>query len=260
MSHEFVVELENFSGPFEVLLGLINKRKLDITDIALAAVTDEFIAHVVTLRQAAAEAGWSVAKTLDQLSSFLLIAATLLDLKTARLLPAGAVDDELDLELLEARDLLFARLLQYRAYKAVSGQLRERFDATGQSIGTPGNFSEEFHGVLPPLVMVATPEMLAAMYAAVISRDTTPPTVSVDHLHVPLVSVAEQRAFILGLIATTDRLTFDELVATADNTQVVIARFLALLELFKAGAVELDQEVPLGELVIAGRRSHAHTA
>lgn len=180
------------------------------------------------------------------------MASTLLDLKTARLLPAGTVEDELDLELLEARDLLFARLLQYRAYKAVSFELRERLTQTGYSVASSGNMSE-FNGALPPLIMTATPDMLAVMYATVLARDTTPPTVSIDHIHLQHVSVPEQRAYVLGLLSERETITFDELVQTADTTLVVVARFLALLELFKAGTIDLDQDAPLSTLVISGR-------
>lgn len=204
------------------------------------------------LTTSAQEAGWSTAKTLDQLSNFLLVASTLLDLKTAHLLPAGTVEDELDLELLEARDLLFARLLQYRAYKAVSFELGERITQTGYSVANSGNMSD-FQGVLPPLIMSASPDMLAAMYATVLARDTTPPTVSIDHIHLQHVSVPEQRAHILGLLTERETITFDELAQTADSTLVVVARFLALLELFKAGTIDLDQDAPLSTLVISGR-------
>lgn len=259
-----MVELDNFSGPFDLLLGLISKHKLDITDVALARVTDEFVAHVNALSETSradvTHGGSTPGKTLDELSSFVLVASTLLDLKTARLLPAGQVEDELDLELLEARDLLFARLLQYRAYKAVSFDLRERLELTGLSVGSPGNFAEEFRGVLPPLVLAATPDMLAALYATVLTRDTSEPQVAVDHLHVPTVSVDEQRTHVIGLLASRETITFEDLTASAESTLVVVARFLALLELFKAGAVTLDQDAPLGTLVISGRTHDTTTS
>ncbi|WP_328698782.1 segregation and condensation protein A [Brevibacterium rongguiense] len=238
----FVVELGNFSGPFDVLLALIGKRRLDITEVALAEVTDEFIAYVGTLRDRGAA-------SLAELSHFLLVAATLLDLKTARLLPRGEVDDELDLELLEARDLLFARLLQYRAYKGVSAVLgaamRQAARRTPRAVPLP----PEFHDILPPLDFTTSPQALAALFAAIISRDRTPPSVALDHLHLPQVSVAEQRARIVALLESHGGAAeFAQLTADAESGLVVVARFLALLELFKAGVCALDQDEPLGAL------------
>lgn len=237
----FVVTLENFSGPFDLLLGLISKRRLDITEVALAEVTDEFIAYVTALREE---------QSLEELSNFLLIASTLLDLKTARLLPRGDVDDELDLELLEARDLLFARLLQYRAYKAVSAVFAEHMAHAATRIARSVPLEEELRDILPPLKITATPQALAALFATVLQRDHTPPTVSTDHLHLPQISVAEQRSVVLTRIAESGELTFSALIADAESTLVVVARFLALLELFKAGMCDFDQAAPLGELTV----------
>ena len=125
----FEVHLDVFEGPFDLLLGLISKHKLDITEVALSQVTDEFIAYIRALAD-----GWD----LDQASYFLLVAATLLDLKAARLLPSGEVEDEEDLALLEARDLLFARLLQYRAYKEVAAVFAGRMVGPGPPVRPPG--------------------------------------------------------------------------------------------------------------------------
>lgn len=237
----FVVELDNFSGPFDVLLALIGKRRLDITEVALAAVTDEFLAYVTTLRRA----------PLAELSHFLLVAATLLDLKTARLLPRGEVEDELDLELLEARDLLFARLLQYRAYKSMSVVLREAMSRAGQRTARDVPLEHAFRDILPPLDYTVTGAQLAALFAHVVSQDRTPPTVSIDHLHLPQVSVSEQRAVITALLrAQGNRVSFAALSADADSGLVVVARFLALLEMFKEGLCQLEQKEPLGELLV----------
>jgi segregation and condensation protein A len=234
------VELENFSGPFDLLLGLISKRRLDVTEIALAEVTDEFIAYTTELKDQA---------NLAEISQFLLVAATLLDLKTARLLPHEEGEEVLDLELLEARDLLFARLLQYKAYKSVSGYLAEAMAAG--SIRAPRNvgLEAEFQDVLPPLELGIGPAELAGIFATVLQRDHTPPTVAVDHIHLPLVSVSEQRGHILSLLRTGE-VDFAQLMDTAENTLVVVARFLALLELFKVGLCDFDQPEPLGRLLI----------
>src|SRR5690625_520242 len=146
----FAVNLENFSGPFDLLLSLIAKHQLDITEIALAQVTDEFIAHL------AGQAEFD----LGQASEFLVVAATLLDLKAARLLPRGAVDDEEDLELLEARDLLFARLLQYRAYKEVAGDLERRWALGTRSFPRSVPLEPHFAALLPELVIRVGPQRL----------------------------------------------------------------------------------------------------
>ena len=215
-------------------------------------MTDEFLAFTAQLRDADHA---STTEGLEQLSSFLVVAATLLDLKTARLLPQGQVEDELDLELLEARDLLFARLLQYRAYKQVSLLFREQMTAAGMRISRTPELEEKFRDILPPLEFTATPEVIAALYATAISRDHTPPTVAVDHLHLEHVSVAEQRSVILGELASRGRIDFAELAASAETTLVVVARFLALLELFKAHLCDLQQDTPLGPLSVVAAAS-----
>lgn len=238
----FTVDLENFSGPFDVLLDLIARRSLDITEIALAEVTDDFLAYVATLRGT---------KSLDELSHFLLVAATLLDLKLARLLPGAEVEDELDLELLEARDLLFARLLQYRAYKDVSRVLAQRMGDAAQAVPRSVPLEKEFTDILPPLDFSTSGSVLAAVFAAVVSRDRTPPAVALDHLHDAHVSVPEQRALLLSRLREETRIDFAALIDDAESRLVVVARFLALLELFKAGLCDFDQPEALGPLTIA---------
>jgi segregation and condensation protein A len=232
--------LENFTGPFDLLLGLISKRRLDVTEIALAEVTDEFIAYTTELKDRA---------NLAEISQFLLVAATLLDLKTARLLPHEEGEEVLDLELLEARDLLFARLLQYKAYKSVSGYLAEAMAAGSIRAPRDVGLEAEFQDVLPPLELNIGPGELAGIFATVLQRDHTPPSVAVDHIHLPLVSVSEQRGHILSLLRAGD-VDFADLLSTAENTLVVVARFLALLELFKVGLCDFDQPEPLGRLLI----------
>lgn len=238
----FTVELENFSGPFDVLLDLIARRSLDITEIALAEVTDDFLAHVATLRGT---------RGLDELSHFLLVAATLLDLKLARLLPGAEVEDELDLELLEARDLLFARLLQYRAYKEVSRVLAQRMSDAGQAVPRSVPLEDAFVRLLPPLDFRTSGPVLAAVFAAVVSRDRTPPAVALDHLHDARVSVTEQRALVLTRLRGQRRVDFASLIEDAESRLVVVARFLAVLELVTAGLCDVDQPEPLGALTVA---------
>src|SRR6478672_5680090 len=162
----FEVHLDVFSGPFDLLLGLISKHKLDITEVALAKVTDEFVAHIKAAQ--ATDSDWD----LGQASEFLLIAATLLDLKASRLLPSAGPQDDEDLALIEARDLLFARLLQYRAYKEIAGAFRERMATAGRITPRQAGLEPEFASLLPELVIALTPEQFAMIAGrGVIARD-----------------------------------------------------------------------------------------
>ena len=239
----FEVSLDVFSGPFDLLLGLISKHKLDITEISLAQVTDDFIAHIRTER--AKPDGWD----LSQASEFLLVAATLLDLKAARLLPQSGPEDEEDLALIEARDILFARLLQYRAFKDIAHTFAERMATAGRRHPRTASLEPHLAALLPELVMTVTPEQLA-MVAARVFTPKVAPTVGLSRLHAPAVSVREQ-AGIIGARLRRERVaSFRSLVADADSTLVVVARFLALLELFREGVVAFDQMTPLGELSI----------
>lgn len=238
----FTVHLDNFEGPFDLLLGLISKHQLDITEIALASVTDEFIVHLRALQ--AGDPSWDLGQT----SEFLLVAATLLDLKAARLLPNTGETDEEDLELIEARDLLFARLLQYRAFKDVAVWVEERMAGPGRIVARQAEMEPHFAALLPEIVVAVTPEQLAAIAAEALTR--TPPQVGVDHLHRPLVSVREQARLIVDVLRSRRRATFRELVAGAESTLVVVARFLALLDLFREAAVRFEQPEALGELTV----------
>jgi segregation and condensation protein A len=239
----FQVHLDVFSGPFELLLGLISKHKLDITEVALAQVTDEFIAHIRAAQ--AVDDDWD----LGQASEFLLVAATLLDLKAARLLPQSGPEDDEDLALIEARDLLFARLLQYRAYKQIAATFRERMATAGRITPRQAGLEPHFASLLPELVIALTPEQFA-MVAARAMTPKVPPTVGLDHLHAPQVSVREQAAIIVSRLRSRGQVSFRSLVADADSTLVIVARFLALLELFKEAAIAFEQAEALGELDI----------
>jgi segregation and condensation protein A len=236
----FEVHLDQFDGPFDLLLGLISKHKLDVTELALAKVTDDFVSWI-----RARGKDWD----LDQASEFLLIAATLLDLKAARLLPSAEVEDDEDLALLEARDLLFARLLQYRAFKDVALTLTERMAAEAQRSPRAVPVEQQFAELLPELVLGITPDQLA-MIAAKAMLPKPVPTVGLDHLHAPAVSVREQAALIVDRLRRTRSASFRVLIADADSTLVVVARFLALLELFRDGAVAFDQAEALAELTV----------
>lgn len=240
----FEVHLTNFTGPFDLLLGLIAKHKLDITEVALAQVTDEFIAAVRAAERT--DEPWE----LGRISEFLVVAATLLDLKAARLLPAGDVEDAEDLEMLEARDLLFARLLQYRAYKEVAASLAERLATQARSLPRAVAMEPELAALLPELVLEIGPSELAILAAHALQPKQAPAGVDLSHLHAPAVSVREQAAVLVDRLRRTGSGSFRALVQDADSTLVVVVRFLALLELFREGVVAFDQIDPLGELTV----------
>ena len=237
----FEVHLDVFEGPFDLLLALISKHKLDITEIALSQVTDEFIAHIRALA-----GSWD----LDQASYFLVVAATLLDLKAARLLPSGEVDDEEDLALLDARDLLFARLLQYRAYKEVAAVLAGRIAAASRLYPRRVPMEPRFAQLLPEVLLGLGPDQFAAIAARTLAP-RKPPVVSTDHLHTPRTSVREQAEIIAGRLRELRRATFRRLTADCVGTYEVVARFLAVLELYREGRVTVDQLTPLGELFVS---------
>jgi segregation and condensation protein A len=239
----FEVHLDVFQGPFELLLGLIAKHKLDITEIALAEVTFEFMAHIRAHQ--ASDTEWD----LSQASEFLLVAATLLDIKSAHLLPQLNPADDEDLALIEARDLLFARLLQYRAYKQVASAFAERIATAGRMTARQAGLDPHFAALLPELVMVITPEQLAMIAARAITPKAVP-TVGLEHLHAPRVNVREQAAVIVERLRASRTSSFRALVADADTTLVIVARFLALLELFHQGVIDFDQAQALGELIV----------
>jgi segregation and condensation protein A len=242
----FEVRLENFEGPFDLLLSLIAKHKLDITEIALAKVTDEFIAHVKAGGSPDNPAQWD----LEQTSSFLLVAATLLDLKAARLLPQGDVEDEEDLALLEARDLLFARLLQYKAFKQVAAVLEQRL--AGESLRHPRavGLEERFATLLPEVLIGIGLDQFAALAAKAMAPKPGPPELTLSHIHAPKVSVREQAGIVVDRLRRSGTMTFRSLCGDSPDTLTTVARFLSLLELFREGAVAFDQVTPLGELTV----------
>jgi segregation and condensation protein A len=237
----FHVDLgELFEGPFDLLLGLIAKHKLDVTEVALSKVTDEFIAHIKAMGSE-----WD----LGQATEFLVVAATLLDLKAARLLPTGEVEDEEDLALLEARDLLFARLLQYRAYKQVAAVFAGRMAHEAGRYARAVTLEPQFAGLLPEVLLGLGPREFAALAARALTPKPVP-TVGLEHLHAPQVSVREQAAILVASLRRSGTSTFRALTADCAGTLVVVARFLALLELYREGAVVFDQVSPLGELSV----------
>jgi segregation and condensation protein A len=242
VSTRFTVRLTNFEGPFDLLLQLIGKHKLEITEVALHVVTDEFIAHIRSMGDQ-----WD----LDEASEFLVIAATLLDLKAARLLPAAEVENEEDLALLEARDLLFARLLQYRAFKQAAAVLAELADVGDRRWPRAVSLEPHYAAALPDLVLGIGPERLLKLAVrALVPKQPVPKQVSIAHIHQVRVSVREHAEVLRDRLRFLEEASFETLVADCVNTLEVVARFLALLELYREGLVEFNQEIALGELVV----------
>ena len=240
----FHVHLANFTGPFDLLLTLIDSRRLDVTEVALHAVTDEFIAHTRGLGERAG---------LEEVTEFLVVAATLLDLKTARLVPSGEVQDPEDLALLQARDLLFARLLQFRAFRQVAELFAELDRSARHSYPRTAGPDEQFLDLLPEVELGVDADQLATI-AAVAFRPRPVEEVGVAHVHAPVVSVPEQAGRVLELLRFRGRgewVDFRELVSGATESLVVVARFLALLELYRARAVALTQDEALGDLLVS---------
>jgi segregation and condensation protein A len=245
----FEVHLDVFDGPFDLLLSLIAKRRMDVTLVALAKVTDDFLGYI---------RGHGDDWDLDTASEFLVVAATLLDLKVCRLLPSAEADEE-DLALLEARDLLFARLLQYRAYKDVVSVMRVLMDSAAQRYPRLVPLEERYVGLVPEVQLGVSPAELAELAA----RAMTPkpvPIVDIGHLHAPVVSVREQAAILAERLRAAGSATFRGLVADCPDTMTVVGRFLAVLELYREGAVAFDQVAPLGELHVRWVAGESWTA
>lgn len=236
----FSVKVGDFEGPFDLLLSLISKHKLEVTELALHQVTDDFIAHIRIQGES-----WD----LDETSSFLVVAATLLDLKAARLLPRGEVEDEEDLALLEARDLLFARILQYRAYKEITVIFTEMMQAAGKLFPRTVGLEPQFAELLPEVLIGIGPDQFAAMAARALAPKPVE-EVGIGHIHVQRVSVREQAAIIVERLRRVRTTTFRALTSDCDTTLLVVGRFLALLELYREQAVVFEQLSPLGDLTI----------
>ncbi|MDO5034049.1 MAG: ScpA family protein [Actinomycetaceae bacterium] len=236
VSGGFNVSLENFEGPFDLLLGLISKRELAITEVALAQVTDEFINYMRS------------EPDLSRTSEFLVVAATLLDMKARSLLPVEDEQLEEDLEYLEARDLLFMRLLQYRAFKEVAGVFGGLWEAGSAKHAREATMEPRFAALLPELRWSITPLDLAKLAAnAIYSK---PAEVLTTHLHDPLVPVRPQAEYILKRLKVVQAASFTELCSDAPDVNTVVSRFLAVLDLYREGAITFEQDQPLAPLKI----------
>jgi segregation and condensation protein A len=236
----FQVSLANFDGPFDLLLRLISKRELDITEVSLGEVTDEFLSYVKHLEGVAG---------LDAASEFLVVAATLLDMKIVGLLPQGEFVDPDDVALLEARDLLFARLLQYRAFKDVSSWFSEHFERESHRHPRQVRLEERFRGSVPELQWTLSLEDFQALAVFALAPKEIP-MVGLEHLHAPLVSIREQAAHVVAVLKSGNPVSFRSLIAGVQERGVVVARFLAVLELYREAAITFQQVEPLGELTI----------
>ncbi|WP_370566244.1 ScpA family protein [Cryobacterium sp. BB736] len=242
----FSVSLSNFSGPFDLLLSLIAKHELDITEVSLSRVTDEFISYL---------RGLDTEEELDQASEFLVVAATLLDLKVAGLLPQGELVDAEDVALLEARDLLFARLLQYRAFKEASAWFADKLETESTRHWRQVRLEEKYRKQEPELVWTLSVDDFAAL-AALAFAPKELPTVGLDHLHAPLVSIREQAAHVVAMLRGGEPLSFRQLIAGVAQRGVIVARFIAILELYRGANVSFEQLEPLGELTIRWTADH----
>ena len=236
---KFNVKLNQFEGPFDLLLSLIAKHELEVTALSLHIVTDDFLQYI---KNQGSE--WD----LDEATEFLVIAATLLDLKTARLLPSGEVEDEEDIARLEARDLLFARLMQYKAFKDVSFWLNDQLSIESKRFARSVSLEPQFANLLPEVLLGLGPNELARLAAKAMEVKTIP-SISLSHLHAPAVSVREQAGIIVERLRRVGATTFRSLISGVE-VAVVVARFLAILELFRESQITLEQESPLADLYI----------
>ena len=238
----FTVSLKGFDGPFDLLLGLIAKRQMDVTTVALAEVTDDFIAYVRTLE---------AHRALEESSHFVFVAATLLDMKLIQLLPGAQAESEEDIAALEARDLLFARLLQYKAFKQIAEQLDAAVETNaGRFPRRPGQHPE-MGNLLPELVWNTSAEDLKALAEKALARQQLEPDhVKLEHLHAHVVNVGDQIAEMTRLLRAEGQCRFSDLIASAESRMVVVVRFLGLLELFRDSQVDFTQDAPLGELTV----------
>jgi segregation and condensation protein A len=239
----FSLNIGNFEGPFDLLLSLISKHQLDVISISLSEVTKDFIAYVRTLEEA---------DQLDEASEFLVVAATLLDLKIAELLPKGEVVDPEDVALLEARDLLFARLLQYRAFKDISAWFLNAISLESRRVFRSVRLEERFRQQQPELIWTVSLQDFARLAEETMAPREIP-MVGLTHLYAPRISIREQAAEVVAMLRSAKTLTFRELISSIRDRAVLVARFLSILELYRLGAVSFEQNESLGPLQITWR-------
>ncbi len=232
----FDVELQNFTGPFDLLLRLIARKELELTEVALASVTDEFLQYIREFPD------------LSSATDFLVVAATLISMKSAALLPGQAGENELADEDLEARDLLFARLLQYRAFQELAAILDAKWGEHSGVVPRAVPLQPPYTALLPELKWTATPADLKTVAQAALFAPAAPD--EADHVARPAVSFDEQLALMRAELHRSGRATFAALVADAGSAAVVVTRFLAVLELYRRGKVSFQQPEPMGPLEV----------
>lgn len=232
----YQVKLQVFEGPFDLLLHLIAKRELDIYEVSLASITEEYLDYIKSMQEL----------DLEVATEFLIVAATLIEIKAARLLPGPPVDEESALALSE-RDLLIARLLEYRAFKDAAGRLASMIAENAGFVGRAAGPGREFDHLCPDLLARVKPADLAAIAARALSPK---PLVALDLSHITPIraSVAEAIATVLAVLADRPAVTFRELTKGCPTRIDVVVRFLAVLELFKRGEAEIDQTENFGEI------------
>ncbi|MCU1489423.1 MAG: scpA [Acidimicrobiaceae bacterium] len=240
----YEVHLEVFDGPFDLLLQLITAQQVDLYEIQLCDIVDAFLAELARLE----------ALDLELATEFLLIAATLIELKIRRLLP-GSDDVDLDeeLALFEARDYLLARLVECKTFSGAAQALALLEEASGHRVARRAGPDERFAGLQPDLLASLRPEQLRRAAFKALAGRPAPSPVSTAHVHDDEVSVASTIVGLAERLSGEGRTTFRELTASAPSTAHVVACFLALLELYKRELVELDQAATFGELGVVWR-------
>ena len=228
-----------FEGPFDLLLHLIAKQQIDLYEVSLSAIVDSYLAHVEAMERL----------DLEVATEFLLIAATLIELKTSRLLPDvrdADLDDELSLW--EERDLLLARLLECKTFKEAARALERLADRADRSRPRVAGMEERFMSLVPDVLAGVTPEDVRAALLRALAPKPPPPRVDLGHVAMIKASVKDSVDELSTVLAATGPTTFRRLTAGIEERIEVIVRFLALLELYKDGLVELDQSGNFGEL------------
>jgi segregation and condensation protein A len=236
---DYVVKTEVFEGPFDLLLHLIARQRVDLWQVSLSRITEDYLAEVRRMRQL----------NLEVATEFLVVAATLLELKAARLLPSPDADaDEVEAAL-EERDLLFARVLQYRAYKHVAGLFGARLAEQAAYFPRRVGAEDVLRHIVPALLVGVAPAELARLAAAALTP-APPPQVTTTHIAPPRLSVAEAVTSLAQRLHDRGTSTFEELVGRQAVPIEVVVALLAVLELYKRSLVELDQTSTFGEIAV----------
>lgn len=234
----YTVSLDVFEGPFDLLLHLISKREVDVYEVSLAGITEEYLLHLKAMQEL----------DLEVATEFLVVAATLIEIKAARLLPGKQVEDE-DGLLLSEPDLLIARLLEYRAFKDAAAMLADRIRENAGYIARTAGPGREYDHLCPDLLSRVTVEGLAAMALRALQPK---PVAVLDLSHITPIRVTVEEAIdeVMRTLATSARISFKELTRNCHSRIDIVVRFLALLELMKRGEADVDQAEVFGEIEV----------